>query len=133
MPFPVDAKFVAQTEAKLGVRLPLGYVAQMLPRNGGSVAAGGDHWDLYPIFDDSDKKRLKRTCNDVVRETRRFAEWKTYPQGAIAIGGNGGGDQLVLLRKVGDSRLGDEVFWWDHETGDVHSVADDFADLKKFN
>jgi hypothetical protein len=25
--------------------------------------------------------------------------------------------------------LSHEVFWWDHETGEVQSVADDFADL----
>jgi hypothetical protein len=40
---------------------------------------------------------------------------------------------LVLLRTAGENRLGDAVFWWDHETGELHGVADDFADLKKVN
>ena len=133
MPFPVDSKYVARTEDKLGVRLPLGYISKMLSNNGGSVATRDDRWQLFPIFDDSDKKRLKRTCNDIARETAAAAKWPQFPQNAIAIGSNGGGDLLVLLRTQGKNRLGDAVFWWDHETGELELVADDFADLKKFN
>jgi hypothetical protein len=133
MPFPIEPKYVAQTEERLGVRLPLGYVARMLTNNGGTVEAGGDHWQLFPIFDDSDKTRIKRTCNDVVRETKWATGCARFPPEAVAIGSNGTGDKLVFLRGESDVRLGDAVFWWDHETGELEIVADDFPDLKRVN
>jgi hypothetical protein len=49
----------------------------------------------------------------------------------VAIGANGGGDHLVLLPQADAPHfLSHEVFWWDHETGEINHVADDFADLK---
>jgi hypothetical protein len=65
MPFPISADMVKRTEAKLGRKLPLGYVARMCQDNGGEIATDEDDWEMFPIFDDSDKKRLKRTCNDL--------------------------------------------------------------------
>ena len=86
MAFPLDIQFVTALEAKLGRKLPLGYVAKMCRDNGGEVAAGTDHWWLYPIFDDSDRKRLKRTCNDIVRETASAREWPDFPAEASPLG-----------------------------------------------
>jgi hypothetical protein len=130
MAFPVDVKFVRQTESKLGRKLPAGYVAEMCIDNGGQVKAGGDEWNLYPIFDDSDRKRLKRTCNDITRETTAAKQWADFPENALAIGGNGGGDQLVLLAESAES-YANAVYWWDHETGALNRVADDFDELSK--
>ena len=76
------------------------------------------------------KKRLKRTCNDVVRETKSANDWPDFPPNAVAIGANGGGDQLILIPQADHPELLDHaVYWWDHETGDIHKVADDFGDL----
>jgi hypothetical protein len=69
MPFPVDEKYVIQTEQKLGVRFPDSFREKMQTDNGGLVVTLPDAWTLYPFFDTSDKKRLKRTSNDLVRET----------------------------------------------------------------
>jgi hypothetical protein len=33
------------------------------------VFAYDDVWNLHPILDPSDRKHLKRSCNDVLRET----------------------------------------------------------------
>jgi hypothetical protein len=129
MAFPLDIQFVVRAESKLGRKLPRGYVAKMCQDNGGEVPTGTDSWRLYPIFDDSDKKRLKRTCNDIIRETTVAREWPAFPPGAIAIGYNGGGDKLVLLAAPTAERFGDEVYWWDHETGELIKVADDFDEL----
>src|SRR5271168_1335657 len=109
MAFPVDIQFVKRAEAKLGRKLPLGYVVKMCRDNGGEVDAGTDHWWLHPIFDDSDRKRLKRTCNDIVRETASAREWPDFPPNALAIGHNGGGDKLVLLADPKASLYFDEV------------------------
>lgn len=130
MAFPVDIEFVQRTEKKLGRRLPAGYVARICRHNGGEVSAGGDRWRLHPIFDDSDKKRLKRTCNDIVGETATVSEsWSEFPVGAVVIGANGAGDVLILLPDSQPDRFSDSVYWWDHETGQVNGVADSFAEL----
>lgn len=130
MSFPVDIKYVNETERKLGVKFPPSYVTRMVKSNGGDVQTPPDAWLLYPIFDTSDKKRLKRTCNDVVRETKSAKDWPDFPPDAVAIGANGGGDQLVFIpQSDAPELLAHEVYWWDHETGELNKVADDFGDL----
>jgi SMI1 / KNR4 family (SUKH-1) len=129
MSFPLDIQFVNRAEAKLSRKLPLGYIARMCRDNGGEVTTGTEHWWLYPIFDDSDRKRLKRTCNDIVRETGTAREWPHFPPDALAIGHNGGGDQLVLLADQETDRYADAVYWWDHETAELNKVADAFEEL----
>jgi hypothetical protein len=129
MAFSLDIQFEKRTEVKLGRKLPLGYVARMCRENGGEVAMGTDSWCLYPIFDDSDRKRLKRTCNDIVRETASAREWPDFPPETVAIGDNGGGDKLVLLADPESDRYGDAVYWWDHETGALHRIADACEEL----
>lgn len=131
MPFPVDEKYIIQSEKKLGVRFPKSFRLKMQSDNGGEVVTLPDAWRLYPFFDTSNKKRLKRTSNDVVRETQSARAWVSFPKEAVAIGSNGGGDQLVFLGTDGDGALGPAVYWWDHETGAVHMVAEDFSELTK--
>lgn len=129
MPFPLDIEFVRLTEAKLGRKLPLGYVAKLCRDNGGAVKGDTDLWWLYPIFDDSDRKRLKRTCSDILRETTSARRWPDFPPEALAIGHNGGGDKLVFLPEPTTDRYADAVYWWDHETGELNQVADAFEEL----
>jgi len=130
MPFPVDASYVKATEAKLGVAFPPGFVSRMMRDNGGEVSLADEGWWLYPFLDTSDKTRLKRTCNDIVRETASAREWRGFPEDGIAIASNGSGDQLLLLPSATQpSRLQDAIFVWDHETGNVTQIADDFLDL----
>lgn len=130
MPFPIDIKYVNDTEFKLGAEFPPSFVARMAKNNGGEVSTPPDAWQLYPFLDPSDRKRLARTCNDIVRETAKAKEWPTFPPQAVAIGGNGCGDQLVLLPQPNAlTHLGPEVYWWNHETGQLHKVADDFDEI----
>jgi hypothetical protein len=103
----------------------------MCQHNGGEVGVGPDYWTLHPIFDDSDKNRIKRTCNDIVRETTwNLKEVLDFPTNVVVIGSDGGGDLLVLVANETSDRFGDAVFWWDHETGELNKVADDFDELK---
>jgi hypothetical protein len=129
MAFPVDIRFIKSAEAKLGRKLPLGYVVRMCRENGGSATTEIDNWFLFPIFDDSDQRRLKRTCNDIIRETESARSRPGFPADALAIGDNGGGDLLVRLAETDGKRYGDAVYWWDHETDEVSKVADDFEEL----
>jgi hypothetical protein len=131
MPFPTTIQQVRKTEAKLGRTLPPTYVGRMLEENGGVVETADDNWWLHPLFDDSDRTRLKRTCNDVVRETRSAKGWVGFPDEAISIASNGAGDRLLFLPAPSGDKFDPRVFAWDHETGDHEVVADDFAELPK--
>ena len=129
MPFDVEQRFVEQTEVELGVKFPAAFVARMRASNGGEVVLveEGDEWVwfLYPFFDDLDRRRLRRTCNDIVRETRSAREWSGFPQDGVAIANDGSGNQLLFLPHGETRVLRDEVFVWDHETSGVRRVADE--------
>lgn len=132
MPFPLDPLFIRRAEEKLGRSLPSGYANSMLRANGGEIETEDDVWFLYPILDDSDRKRLARTCNDIVRESATARSWRGFPPEAVTIAHNGSGDQLLLLPSpADDTRFGDAVFAWSHETGEIVLVAQDFNDLER--
>jgi len=67
------------------------------------------------------RKRIARTCNDILYETAQAREWDGFPEEAPAIGDNGSGDLLVLVR-TGDE-YDDTLHIWEHETRDVVAVA----------
>nr|WP_254507336.1 SMI1/KNR4 family protein [Anatilimnocola floriformis] len=101
----------------------------MCRNNGGQITVGSDYWFLHPIFDDSDRARLKRTCNDIVRETAAARDRPDFPAAALTIGNNGCGDELILLPDDDSGRYAEVVYWWDHETGELEKVADAFDEL----
>lgn len=127
MAFDLSEEWIIETEAQLGARLPAGYRTAMMRRNGGSIALDDEDWELYPVRDASDRKRIARTCNDILSETRTCREWRGFPPDALAIAGNGGGDQLLFLRQ--DDAFGAAVHCWLHETGELVLVAADFGEL----
>jgi hypothetical protein len=129
MPFTLDDKYLRAAEEKLGAKLPDSYRRAMMVGNGGEVATDSEDWYLYPIMDSTDKKRLARTCNDVVAETANLAGWERFPRQAIAIANNGEGDYLLFLRL--NDRFEATVYCWSHETGELTEVAADFAQLER--
>ncbi|MBO6937648.1 MAG: SMI1/KNR4 family protein [Deltaproteobacteria bacterium] len=136
MPFPLDLEQVRATERKLGLRLPPAYVARMRVDNGGGVRGGPPgcedwFWELFPILDESSVKRMTRTCNDIIRETRVAKNWASFPRDAVAIAA-ADMDKLVFLPDPDrPGWLSDVVHWWDHETGRTQPVADDFSQLRR--
>jgi len=125
MPFDLDERYVRAAEQALGVSFPTTYRLAMMRSNGGTVATESDYWELYPIADDSDRRRLARTFNGVVPGTQRAKAWRGFPSGAISLGSNGEGDQVIFL--AAGKGLGPEVFIWRHETCELVRVAYDFA------
>ncbi|MDR2271043.1 MAG: SMI1/KNR4 family protein [Sphingobacterium sp.] len=85
---------------------------------------------LHPFFDKSDKKRMSRTSNHITLEIKEARRWRNFTANAIAIASNGSGDHLVLLPIAENvQQLGDEIFAWNHETGQTQKVADKIDEL----
>jgi SMI1 / KNR4 family (SUKH-1) len=125
MPFPLASDYIQLVESALGASLPSSYKRAMRLSNGGEIVADDDVWNQYPIKDTSDKKRLARTCNHILAETQKLREWPSFPREAIAIAGNGSGDQLVFMKV--EEAYDDAIYAWSHETGELKEVASDFS------
>lgn len=132
MPFPVDVKYIEEAEKELGLVFPPVFKAKMIKENGGEIHAEDEDWILFPFFDKSNNERIRRTSNHVVRETKTAREWTNFPQEAVAIGENGGGDYLIL-QKVSNANnvLSDVVYFWLHETGEIHQITNSILDLSE--
>ena len=132
MAFPVDEKWILEAENRLKVTLPKEYKASISQINGGTVVAFEETWDLYPIWDKSNRKRLKRTCNDIVHETEVCNDCYGFPERGIAIATNGCGDQLIFLpAKNNPEILEPMVYFWSHETGEIKKISDTFSQIKR--
>lgn len=130
MPFPIDEKYITETERELGILFPDNFKSKMMKENGGELMTDDDDWNLYPFFDKSDKKRISRTCNHIGLETKEAQDWINFPSNGIAIASNGSGDHLVLLPIKGNKeKLSDEIFVWYHETGNIEKIADKIDEL----
>jgi hypothetical protein len=127
MPFDLAESFILEAERRLGASLPASYKTAMARSNGGEIEALGDVWQLHPIADTSDRRRLARTANHIISETATMHNWSSFPVGALAIGGNGSGDCLIFLQET--DAFGPAVYVWSHETGQTERLAHDFSEL----
>ena len=130
MPFPVDLKFIQETEKELGLLFPDIFKQKMMIENGGEIQTDKDDWQIFPFFDKTDNKRISRTCNHILLENKQAKEWDDFPDSGIAIASNGCGDYLVLLTDENDEkRLNEGIFLWLHETGELEKIADTLNEL----
>lgn len=130
MAFPVPPELVRAAERKLGRVFPPEYFVSICELNGGSVRdVRGEDWELFSIFDATDRRRLRATCQDVCRETERLRQLGWFPDGVVAIGTNGGGDAIVLLPSEDGRSFLPEIYCWRLDEPELDVVADDFAGL----
>jgi hypothetical protein len=130
MPFPVDIKYISETEQTCSVFFPEKFKQKMMIENGGDIITEDDDWQLFPFLDKTDNKRISRTCNDIILETINAREWDNFPQNAFAIASNGMGDKLILLPSIIDSKkLEDKIYIWLHETGEIEEMASSIDEL----
>jgi hypothetical protein len=116
MAFPTTEIHVAAAERELGVVLPREYRERLLARNGGELTTAGDDWQVFPVFDATNRKTTARSAGHIVLETRSARAWEGFPKGAVAIASNGTGDLLVLMPGVAPGSLDPQVQVWNHET-----------------
>lgn len=130
MAFPTSEEMIAKTEATLGLRLPESLRRYLLATNGGEIEADYDDWIVFPVADNSDRKRLSRSANHIVRETGHARGWAGFPADAIAIASNGAGDYLVLQPDaVRPNAAAAAVYRWDHESKQLIWLAADWSEL----
>ena len=130
MPFPIDLKYIAESELQLGVQFPDSFKNKMTQKNGGELITDDDAWQLFPFYDNSDTRRMSRTCNHIIQETKQSRSWNSFPINGIAIAANASGDNLILLPTDGNNKkLGEEIYLWRHETGEIKKIADTINEL----
>ncbi len=124
MPFPVDIKYIIETEQELGLVFPDNFKSKMTKENGGELMTEDDDQQLFPFFDKSDNKRMSRTCNHIVLETKQARTWDNFPAYGFAIATNGSGDNLILLPLDAENeKLREEIYLWQRETGEIQQAA----------
>src|SRR5438445_1130071 len=98
MPFPVDEVLLEAAETQLGRKFPEGLRGRLLRNNGGEVLVryegeepdeDEDTWALHPVWDSTDKRRMKRTVSHIVKETQQARQWRGFPEDAVAVGHQG--------------------------------------------
>ncbi|WP_179333041.1 SMI1/KNR4 family protein [Winogradskyella costae] len=124
MPFPVDEKYIEETESELNVKFPTEFKNRKIKLNGGELLISSEfEFELHPFFDKSDRKRISRTCNHIGLETKNAREWNGFPENGIAIGADGFGNKLILTHN-GNGNLTDQLYFWNHETRKVEKIAE---------
>ncbi|EIQ01764.1 putative glucan synthasis protein [Opitutaceae bacterium TAV1] len=132
MPFPISESEIEKTETRIGIRFPESFRNAMMSDNGGEVITDEDQWELFPFLDTSDRKRISRTSNDILRETAESRKWRGFPESGWSVANNGFGDHILFIRSKADpSKFEDTVYTFWHETGTIKILAKDFSELKK--
>lgn len=125
MAFPTTETFIQIAEEKLGVSLPDWLRSRLLKENGGTIEVADDFWELFAVFDTTDRKHIARSSTNIPGETNSAREWPGFPPSAIAIASNGSGDYLVLLPAADDSaNLDPTLYLWQHDTEDPPRAVD---------
>jgi hypothetical protein len=75
VPYPVGDDRIEEAEALLGRRLPGGLRDRLMRDNGGEIEVDGypgdnSIWFLHPVWAPTDRRRISRTANHIVGETR---------------------------------------------------------------
>lgn len=127
MGLPTTDSFIVATEQQLGFVLPQWLRQRLLQENGGTIQAAGEQWELFSVFDNTDRKHISRSTMNIVRETASAREWEGFPQAAIAIAQNGGGDYLILVPDDGNPRvLNSHAHLWQHGTDEEPEAVEVF-------
>ena len=127
MPFPVNEKYIIETESELNVKFPPVFKNRMIEENGGEIDSDIYFFQIHPFFDKSNKKRISRTCNHIGLETKNARGWNGFPENGIVIGNGGSGD-LIFLQHNGNGILTDEIYLWDH--GEIEKIAESINELE---
>ena len=132
MAFPITESEIEKTESEIGLRFPESFRRSMMANNGGVALTETDQWELHPFRDTTDRKRLSRTCNHILVETKSAREWRGFPENAVAVAGNGFGDVMMFLpSQERPGFLDDRVYAFWHDSPDIAVLAHDFSEFQR--
>jgi hypothetical protein len=123
MPFPIEEKYITETELLFAVKFPTNFKNKMMRSNGGELIVNEIEIELFPFFDKSDRKRISRTCNHIGLETNNARKWNGFPKNAIAIGSDGFGNLIILIHD-GNGILKEELYFWNHENRQFEKIGE---------
>jgi len=70
-----------------------------------------------------------RTCNHIINETKSARDYgSSFPSNAVAIGSDNYGN-ILLLKTIAEGILGEQIYFWDHETGKEKVIAESILEL----
>ena len=69
MPYPVDLKYIVETEQELGLIFPDSFKVKMSPENGGELMTEDDDWQEFLFFD---KGQLVVLANCFQKKTQKI-------------------------------------------------------------
>lgn len=99
---PISSSIIAKTEELMGVTFPMDFKLHMMKRNGGQVMLDDEPWWLFPFYDPTDRRTIRRTADDIKRATKTaIADDLGFPNDGVAIAHNGAGDLLLLRGRDG--------------------------------
>lgn len=113
-------QIIDEEELRLGYVLPEIVKSILLDNNGGvecTDECSNEVWYLFSVKDTRSKKHLKRSSNHIEIETESARTWRGFPIDALAIGGNGTGDYLIIMK---DSP---SIYIWRHETSEIEKTT----------
>lgn len=128
MALPISQEMIARTEQVMGVIFPSVYKMHMSRQNGGYATLDGDQWRIHPIRDTTDRRSIRRSSEDVQRETKTAIEdGLGFPPDGIAIACNDAGDILFLKRE--GPRASERLWVFRLRGGEVGLFAESVAAL----
>ncbi|RSD28390.1 SMI1/KNR4 family protein [Mesobacillus subterraneus] len=115
----VTEKDIISAEKELDAVFPAEYKELFKKTNNAEVG----EWTLFPI---KDPKNIKRTWDDVVRQNKEARD-EGMAGDLVTIGEDGTGDKLCY--RIVDQAMEDQVYLWNHESGELEEMA---SSLKEF-
>jgi len=120
VPFPVSEMHIEREEADLGVLLPIELRNRLRQGNGGEVKVDGEVFYLHRVWDPTDRRRMKRSANHMLRETITARKLTGFPPGAVSLAVNNYGDRLIVRP------LRETIEGWSREDGSIFAVSVDW-------
>ena len=77
MPFPIEEKYITETESELNVKFPIEFKNRMIKLNGGELIVEKFDFQLYPFFDKSIKQRCEKITNYQDHSIFSFFDFRT--------------------------------------------------------
>ena len=106
-------------EEKFKTQLPIEYYNWIEKNLGKEIVLDNTTWRiLSPHSEDG-----------LAYTTERFRKWPGFPEKAVTIASDAGGNQLVFKFDPRTEKLGKTVFIWDHESGALYRGSENLESI----